>query len=227
MSARVHPEIKPGQRYGRLLVLQKAEASSRQPKWECLCDCGNRTAPFQFSLNTGKAKSCGCIAAEKSKTRWANATPEMFAERVLNAPNRTHGMSKHGAFRSWSDMKSRCLNKDHKWYPTYGGRGITVDAEWLSFEKFWEDLGDTWFQGAQIGRLDNNGNYEPSNVRWETPAQQQSNKSNNVFICTPSGRMTLSQAARNFNIDRGCLAYRLRVGYPESQLFKPSQRAKQ
>ena len=224
MVARKYPPVEVGSRYGRLTVVERAPKTSRHARWRCTCDCGNESTPLDFSLSAGKSTSCGCVAAEKAKARWANATPEMYRDRADNAPNKSHGMSKHRAFKSWSDMKARCLNQKHKWYPTYGGRGITVCERWLSFEVFWRDIGSSWFPGAQIGRIDNNGNYEPHNVRWETAAQQQSNKSNNVLVDTEAGRMTVSQASRMYGVPISCISNRLKAGYPQEKLFTPSQR---
>jgi hypothetical protein len=95
----------------------------------------------------------------------------------------------------------------------------------MSFELFWEDVGATWFKGAQVGRSDNDGNYEPGNVKWETAAEQQSNKSNTVLIDTPDGRMTLSQAARLYKMTPGCITYRQQAGHSNENMFKQSQRA--
>lgn len=221
------PRVNIGDRFGKLLVVSDLPLENHQRRWKCLCDCGKETRPFQFSLLTGKSKSCGCIAAEKSKIRWSQPQPELRAKLSAKAGNATHRMSKHPAFRSWTDMKTRCLVTSSKWYPSYGGRGIKVSESWkASFEKFWEDLGETWFKGAQLGRIDNDGDYSRDNCRWETAKQQQNNKSNNVFVETPSGRMTISQAAEKYNLTHSCVSYRAKQGYSPAELVKPSERSK-
>lgn len=221
------PKVSIGDRFGKLSVVADLPLDHRQRRWKCLCDCGKETRTFQFSLLAGKAKSCGCTAAEKSKVRWSQPQPELRAKLSANARNATHRMSKHPAFRSWTDMKTRCLVTSSKWYPSYGGRGITIAEDWRSsFEKFWEDLGETWFKGAQLGRINNDAGYSRENCRWETAKQQQNNKSNNVFVETPSGRMTVSQAAEKYNLTHSCVNYRAKQGYSPADLVKPSERAK-
>lgn len=212
-----------GFRSGRLLVLGFAEKNGRQWNWLCQCDCGRQRRIQGSAIRTGRSNSCGCIAAEKSKARWANPSPEMRSEWSLR--NTVHGMSTHPAYRAWIDMKIRCLSHSHKWYPSYGGRGIRVCDEWAqSFDAFWRDVGGGWFKGGQLGRKNNDGNYEPANVRWETREQQQNNRSCNVFVTTPDGVMTATQAARKYGISPSSILRRNRMGYSPQELVKPPQK---
>lgn len=76
----------------------------------------------------------------------------------------------------WDTMIRRCTDpKNHK-YADYGGRGITVAPEWLDFEYYYRDVGDPPEPGLSLDRIDNNGNYEPGNVRWATPVVQRANR---------------------------------------------------
>lgn len=215
-----------GLRFGKLVVLSEAEKKGRHRRFVCVCDCGRKTTPFAFSLKGGKARSCGCVAAQKSKDRWANPTQDMLD--AQSKKSTTHGMTHHPAYQSWADMKSRCHNQKHKWYPSYGARGISVCERWRgSFEAFWDDMGDTYFHGATIGRVDNSLGYDKANCRWETREQQQQNRRNSRIVETPDGPMTLGAAARKYGLSWACIRYRLDAGWPSEKVFlTPSQRGK-
>lgn len=88
-----------------------------------------------------------------------------------------HGMSHTRLYRIWADMKTRCLNRNNRWFSHYGGRGITVCDDWLSFEPFmtWA-LNNGYSDTLTLDRIDNNGGYEPSNCRWATQQEQSLNK---------------------------------------------------
>lgn len=72
-------------------------------------------------------------------------------------------------------MKERCLNQKKNNYANYGGRGITLCDRWMNFENFLSDMGERP-DGMSIDRINNDGNYEPSNCRWATPYQQRMNQ---------------------------------------------------
>ncbi len=87
-----------------------------------------------------------------------------------------HHMSGSSEYIAWRHMKNRCSNPNDKWYHRYGGRGIKVYRCWeKSFIKFYNDMGKKPFPKAQIDRINNDGNYEPSNCRWATPKQNSRN----------------------------------------------------
>lgn len=100
-------------------------------------------------------------------------------------PNCVIIMARHKDFkreyRSWNGMKQRCYNTNNPAYPSYGGRGIIVCEEWKkSFESFLDHIGPKPSKEYSLDRIDNNGNYEPGNVKWSTPIQQSFNRRSSV-----------------------------------------------
>jgi hypothetical protein len=80
-------------------------------------------------------------------------------------------------YHIWDGMKSRCYNPKRHDYGRYGGRGIKVCQKWRdSFLAFIGDVGQRPDSSYSIDRIDNNGNYEPGNVRWATIFQQRANR---------------------------------------------------
>ena len=128
----------------------------------------------------------------------------------------THGMSKHPGYHAYRNMRDRCtLPTCHAW-DNYGGRGITVCARWLvSFENFWADMAPGYRKGLSLDRIDNRGNYEPSNCRWADQKTQDRNKRTNRHVDTPWGRMTVSEAAERSGIGKTTITYRLQNGWSD------------
>lgn len=91
-----------------------------------------------------------------------------------------HGYHGTPAYRSWNHMKKRCGNPKDPSYKDYGGRGITYDPKWETFEGFFEDMGPRP-EGTTLDRYpDKNGNYCKSNCRWATKTEQSHNRRSNV-----------------------------------------------
>lgn len=148
-----------GQKFGRLTAIKPIENHGHGIEWLCKCDCGNETVVRCDGLVTGHASSCGCYNRELKR-------------------NYSHGMSNTKIYRVWCGMKQRCNNPNNLEYHRYGGRGIKICKEWNDdFEKFgkWA-LSHGYKQGLQIDRINNNGNYEPSNCRFVTPLENMRNR---------------------------------------------------
>jgi hypothetical protein len=169
-----------GKRVGRLTVVSRAENSpSGKVRWNCLCDCGGKTTTAGTNLRCRDTASCGCFSIEMSIFRGT-----------------THGASDTGEYVVWSGMKVRCLNPDNDQYFRYGGRGITICERWMKFENFYADMGPRPSSKHTIERVDNDGDYEPSNCIWATRTEQSNNRSNTVFVTYRGTRMAFMDAVR-------------------------------
>lgn len=185
-----------GQRFGRLVVLKRDFSRKKAAFWICQCDCGKETTVQSCHLRSGATQSCGCLHMENGyKTTW-----------------KKHGDYKTRLYHIWITMKSRCFNKKDK---RYGGRGITVCSEWSeSFEAFrdWA-LANGYRDDLTIDRIDVDGNYEPSNCRWATKLEQQSNKRTNRLLTAFGETHTESEWARITGINVSTIYARLKRGW--------------
>ncbi len=153
-----------GQTYGRLTVLSRDTSKTGRGYWICACRCGNQKSIIGQSLRTGNTQSCGCLGIEVRRAR-ASTGAEYGWKRDL--------------YKTWVGMKQRCRNTRDTNYPKYGGRGIKIYDAWDDFLAFesWilENLGDRP-EGMTLDRVDNNGNYEPGNLKWSTRGDQAKNR---------------------------------------------------
>jgi len=187
-----------GKRYGRLTVIKFHEKRNGLEYWLCKCDCGNKKIILKYHL--GKViNSCGCLLRQTA------------GDRV-----RTHGDTYTSLFHRWGRMKERCYNPKHRAYHRYGGRGIKICKEWLKYENFkkWA-LANGYSDELSIDRIDNDGNYEPSNCRWVTNDIQNRNKSTSVLITYNGETLSCAEWSRKLGKTNNIVTKRLAMGWSE------------
>lgn len=192
-----------GQRFGRLTVVSKADAiGTSSMRWNCVCDCGNKTVVYGHYLKSGHTRSCGCLANES------------IAERST-----THGHANSRLYRIWHGMKARCYRESEPGYSRYGGRGIKICEEWLSdFQKFYDwAMSHGYSDDLSIDRIDNNGNYCPENCRWVSMEVQNNNRSSNRTITANGETHTVAEWSKITGINETTLAGRLDKGWSEEK----------
>lgn len=132
--------------------------------------------------------------------------------------NLKHGKTGTSIFTIWVSMKQRCLNKNCQAYKNYGGRGIKVCKKWMKFENFYKDMGDRP-EKMSLDRINNNGNYEPSNCRWASRKVQGNNSRWNVVINYNGKTQTAIQWAEELNINVKALYTRVKRKWTLERVF--------
>jgi hypothetical protein len=150
--------------------------------WVCECSCGKIVTVCGSDLRQRNSKSCGSHG-KKGKT--------------------IHGFARTSIYSRWKNMRMRCSNEKDPAYSDYGGRGITVFEEWADkkgFPKFYEYvetfLGGPPKPGYSLDRINNDGNYEPGNLRWADRSTQRKNKRRSVAIENHSDEALLREVRR-------------------------------
>lgn len=203
-----------GEKFGRLTVIGLDESkNTRKTYWICQCECGGIKSARSDSLLCGAIKSCGCMKKEQDK---------------VNLGRTTHGQEGTRLYLIWQKMKDRCSNTNNPHYCRYGGRGIKVCDEWdNSFVPFYEwAINNGYTEELTLDRIDNDGNYKPSNCRWATMQEQCNNRSSNIKITIGNATKTLLQWCEIFEVDYRTVLSRYHR-YPDQtleQLFSPIPR---
>lgn len=202
-----------GKKYGRLTVIEVIRPNKGETKFRCKCDCGNEYIGTGKYIKYGNIVSCGCLSKE-------------IKEKAIKT-KRLRGIY-HG-------MKERCYNKNIESYKNYGGRGIKICDEWKnSFEKFYEWAIENGYDReapkgkCTIDRINNDGNYEPSNCRWITLKEQAKNKRRSGKIAEKykifNEELTLKEIEERYNISPQLFKYRIKKMSNEEAIKVPKKR---
>jgi hypothetical protein len=109
-------ELKAGDTYGRLTIIKEIDKKGKRRRFLCKCDCNNQKEVLLEHLTSRRVKSCGCLNSE-----------------LVISRHTKHGDTNKRLYYIWQSMKQRCLNSN---YSNYGGRGIKICNDWLSYKQF-------------------------------------------------------------------------------------------
>jgi hypothetical protein len=207
-----------GKIFGRLTVLSYAGRDKGGcSMWRCQCSCGNIRNIRTLHLVKGNVVSCGCYHREK-------------AVKTMSKTMQIHGKSDTRLYSIWTSMKARCLNKNNKIYPRYGGRGIVICSEWLIFENFYQWAINNGYQdGLSIDRIDNGEGYYPNNCGWVNATVQANNTRSNRRVTCDGETHTIAEWSRIVGISGSTLRHRLfDLGWNDIHraLYSPVTKAK-
>lgn len=197
-------------KFGRLKVIElayeKKYPTHKKKFWRCRCECGTIRVVICSNLYSGHTKSCGCLARE-----------------LLSKRQSTHREAKTRFYRTWGGMHYRCRH-NQKSYET-----ISVCVRWKRFEKFREDMYDSYCKhvsifgekNTTIDRIDSTKNYSPENCRWATYRKQANNTSANKPVTLDGKTQNLNQWIWELGLNKSTVYYRLKKGLTyEEALYK-------
>ena len=204
-----------GRKFNSLLVMGDPIRSGKHYYCLCRCDCGNEKLVRKDAILNGNTKSCGCKRTRKS----SNKSGSRHSDR-------------NKLYHVWYGMKRRCENIKDTSYFKYGGRGIKVCDEWSNnFEAFYQWAMKSGYDPkapkseCTLDRIDNNGNYEPSNCRWANMTIQSNNRRNSITLTYQGETHTVAEWAKKVGLNHGALLNRIHKGWSvEKALTTPSSK---
>lgn len=197
-----------GKRFGRLkcIKIAKKRFKGERIRWVCECSCGNSVEIFSENLLSGNTKSCGCLSHERIAS---------------------HGMSNSRIYQLWSQMKQRCNNENNLHYKNYGGRGIKLCDDWISFKSFYDwAILNGYGDRLTIERLDNDKGYSSDNCTFVTKSEQSKNRRVNYRVNINGSVMCLYDACKHLNIDYSLVQNRIKnLNWPvDKALYTPRKK---
>jgi hypothetical protein len=201
-----------GKQFGRWIVVglakPKVDPTGREYEtWTCRCTCEKHTVKdiYVQHLLHGNSKSCGCLVKETTGNNF-----------------RTHGKTKTRIHRIWLSMRRRCFKETESAYPNYGGRGITVCDEWkddfMSFENW--AISNGYDDYLTIDRIENDGNYSPSNCRWATYKEQANNRRSSRYFVVDGESKTAPEWSEIYGAPSYEILFRAYHGWTDEEAVK-------
>lgn len=209
-SRGMRPHVYVGDQYGSLCVVAiGTRASNGRQQWQCRCKCGTVLEVQTYRLLNGHKRSCGCMQRERpNNLRHGHTSKALKAARD----------PKWRAHCAWLALRQRCSNPRGPDYASYGGRGITYEPRWDSFENFLADMGEPPI-GMSLDRIDNDGPYSKANCRWASKEHQMRNRRNSRNFTYNGETKSLAEWGRHLGIGHTGLLARLNRGWSIERVF--------
>lgn len=185
-----------GQKFNRLTAIKYSHKQHpRNHYWLYKCDCGEEKIIRKNHVSSNKTLSCGCYSQDRKDNM------------KLTAVTRTP------IYHIWENIKYRCNSSKNSAYKDYGGRGIRICERWMKFENFLEDMKERPSLEHSVDRIDNNGDYEPSNCRWATNKEQSRNTRKNRNFTIDGVTHCVTDWAKEKGLSNFLVFLRLRRGW--------------
>lgn len=206
-----------GRRFYWVTIIGRAQRRSKKAAyWICRCDCGKTFEASTTNLTHGRQKSCGCYRAFSMSLR-----------QKVHGHAATTGRGQTPEYDAWSAMVRRCYDPKTTQFPNYGGRGIRVCDEWRhDFSAFLAYLGPRPSPRHSLDRINNDGYYEPGNVRWATLKEQGNNTRRNRLVAFQGREQSVTQWAEEYGRSPQLVFNRLALGWSIERALTTPARAK-
>lgn len=203
-----------GQKFGRLTAVRSLRSSPRGKIWLFRCDCGIEIERGYAQVTCGITSSCGCLRRE-------TITKHGFQLGVAN--NKRLKSPQTQVYTAYHAMLQRCYNPKSTNFKNWGGRGISVCDLWReSFVDFVLHIGLPPTPKHTVGRIENSGNYEPGNVRWETRRDQLRNTRRTKFATIEGRTQCLTAWAAECGLSLSGMRSRFDRGIRGQELLAPA-----
>jgi len=204
MGQRKSDNAMVGRTFGFLTVNRFAYTKSGRGFWECSCKCGN----VVYKRSDALKDSSSCVECKSKKQR----------ERMT-----THGETKTWLYTTWRGIKSRCYNPNDIKSKNYLERGIKMYEPWINdyvaFKNYVSKLDNFGKDGYTLDRINNDGNYEPNNLRWATYSQQKNNTTVNRKLTLNGITKTSKEWSEELGIKYSTIQNRIHLGWSDEEVL--------